>query len=92
MEQTAPHGLGTGLKHTWYGGASDASFENIQQVDANGKKLPWPLQGWPDGGDMRPSPENWQKIIAGVKDGTYALPFSAISPLCPTSNGGLPGN
>ncbi|MEJ2245339.1 MAG: FAD-binding protein, partial [Acidobacteriota bacterium] len=46
MEQTMPHGLGTGLKHTWYGGASDASFENIQQVDANGKKLPWPLQGW----------------------------------------------
>ncbi len=75
MEQTMPHGLGTGLKHTWYGGAGDASFENIQQVDANGKKLPWPLQGWPDGGDMRPSPENWQKIVEGVRDGTYALPF-----------------
>ena len=70
-----PHGLGTGLKHTWYGGASDASFENIQQVDANGKKLPWPLQGWPDGGAMGPSPENWQKIIKGIQDGTYALPF-----------------
>lgn len=75
MEQTAPHGLGTGLKHTWYGGASDASFENIQQVDANGKKLPWPLQGWPDGGAMRPSPENWEKIVRGVRNGTYALPF-----------------
>ena len=75
MEQTMPHMIGTGLKHTWYGGASDASFENIQQVDANGKKLPWPLQGWPDGGDMRPSPENWQKIVQGVQDGTYALPF-----------------
>jgi succinate dehydrogenase/fumarate reductase flavoprotein subunit len=75
MEQTAPHGLGTGLKHTWYGGASDASFENIQQVDANGKKLPWPLQGWPDGGAMGPSPENRQKIIKGIQDGTYALPF-----------------
>jgi hypothetical protein len=75
MEQTMPHGIGTGLKHTWYGGASDASFENIQQVDANGKKLPWPLQGWPDGGAMRPSPENWQGIIKGVRNGTYALPF-----------------
>ena len=75
MEQTMPHGLGTGLKHTWYGGASDASFENIQQVDANGKKLPWPLQGWPDGGAMRPTPENMKKITEGVRDGTYALPF-----------------
>ena len=75
MEITSPHGLGSGLKHTWYGGASDASFEGIQQVDANGKKLPWPLQGWPDGGTMGPSPENLQKIIQGIKDGTYALPF-----------------
>jgi succinate dehydrogenase/fumarate reductase flavoprotein subunit len=75
MEQTAPHGLGTGLKHTWYGGASDASFENIQQVDANGKKLPWPLQGWPDGGAMGPTPENREKIIKGIQDGTFALPF-----------------
>jgi len=83
MEMTMPHGLGTGLKHTWYGGASDASFENIQQVDANGKKLPWPLQGWPDGGAMRPSPENWQKIIKGVKDGTYALPFFGDFPAMP---------
>jgi len=83
MEQTMPHGLGTGLKHTWYGGASDASFENIQQVDANGKKLPWPLQGWPDGGAMGPSPENRQKIIKGVQDGTYALPFFGDFPAMP---------
>ncbi len=75
MEQTAPHGLGTGLKHTWYGGSSDASLENIQQVDADGKKLPWPLQGWPDGGAMRPTPENWQKIVDGIRSGAYALPF-----------------
>lgn len=75
MEVTTPHGIGSGLKHTWYGGASDASFESIQQVDANGKKLPWPLQGWPDGGAMGPSPENRQKIIQGIQDGTYALPF-----------------
>jgi len=75
QDQPAPHGIGTGLKHTWYGGASDASFENIQQVDANGKKLPWPLQGWVDGGDMGPSPEGRQKILQGIQDGTYALPF-----------------
>jgi succinate dehydrogenase/fumarate reductase flavoprotein subunit len=85
QEQTAPHGIGTGLKHTWYGGSSDASFEGIQQVDANGKKLPWPLQGWPDGGDMGPSPENRQKITQGIQDGTYALPFfgdfPAMSPV-----------
>jgi succinate dehydrogenase/fumarate reductase flavoprotein subunit len=75
MEVTSPHGLGGGLKHTWYGGSSDASFEGIQQVDANGKKLPWPLQGWPDGGAMGPSPKDRQKITDGIKDGTYALPF-----------------
>ncbi len=75
METVAPHGIGTGLKHTWYGGASDASFENIQQVDNKGTKLPWPLQGWPDGGAMGPTPENREKIIKGIQDGTYQLPF-----------------
>jgi len=75
MEMTSPHGLGGGLKHTWYGGSSDASFENIQQVDGNGKPLPWPLQGWPDGGAMGPTPENREKINKGIQDGTIALPF-----------------
>ena len=75
MEQTAMLNLGTGYKHTWYGGAGDASYENIQLVDADGKKLPWPLQGWPDGGAMGPTPENREKINKGVRDGTYALPF-----------------
>jgi succinate dehydrogenase/fumarate reductase flavoprotein subunit len=85
METAGPHGLGSGFHHTWYGGAGDASFENIQIVDANGKKLPWPLQGWPDGGDMGPSPENRQKIMKGIQDGTYTLPFfgdfPAMSPV-----------
>jgi succinate dehydrogenase/fumarate reductase flavoprotein subunit len=75
MEPTSPHGLGGGLKHTWYGGSSDASFEGIQQVDANGKKLPWPLQGWPDGGTMGPSPQDREKITKGIQDGTLSLPF-----------------
>jgi len=83
MEQTGFHMIGTGHKHTWYGGAGDASFENLQQVDANGKKLPWPLQGWPDGGDMRPSPEGMEKIFKGIKDGTYALPFYGDFPAMP---------
>jgi len=56
MEKTGPLALGTGYKHNWYGGAGDASYENLQLVDANGKKLPWPTQGWADGGAMGPSP------------------------------------
>jgi succinate dehydrogenase/fumarate reductase flavoprotein subunit len=83
MESTGIHMIGTGHKHTWYGGGSDASFENIQQVDANGKKLPWPLQGWPDGGAMGPTPENREKIIKGIQDGTYALPFFGDFPAMP---------
>jgi succinate dehydrogenase/fumarate reductase flavoprotein subunit len=75
MERQGMLMLGTGFKHTWYSGASDASYENIQQVDANGKKLPWPLQGWPDGGAMGPSPENREKIRKGLQTGEYELPF-----------------
>jgi succinate dehydrogenase/fumarate reductase flavoprotein subunit len=83
MESTGMGNLGTGFHHTWYGGAGDASYENIQIVDNNGKKLPWPLQGWPDGGDMRPSPEVMGKIARGVQDGTYALPFFGDFPAMP---------
>ncbi len=83
METTSTHMIGTGLKHTWYGGAGDASYENIQLVDANGKKLPWPLQGFPDGGAMGPTPENREKIIKGIQDGTYALPFFGDFPAMP---------
>ncbi|OGO19606.1 MAG: hypothetical protein A2Z15_07565 [Chloroflexi bacterium RBG_16_50_11] len=75
MERTGILMLGTGYKHTWYGGAGDASYENVQLVDANGKKLPWPTQGWEDGGAMRPSQEDMQKILNGIKTGEYALPF-----------------
>lgn len=75
MEQTGVLTLGTGFKHTWYGGAGDASYENVPIVDANGKKLPWPTQGWADAGAMRPTPEDMTKIINGIKTGEYALPF-----------------
>jgi succinate dehydrogenase/fumarate reductase flavoprotein subunit len=83
MESTGMGNLGTGFHHTWYGGAGDASYENIQIVDNNGKKLPWPLQGWPDGGAMRSSPEDMEKIARGVRDGTYALPFFGDFPAMP---------
>jgi len=83
MERTGILMLGTGYKHTWYGGAGDASYENIQLVDANGKKLPWPVQGWPDGGAMRPGPEEMEKILKGVQTGEYALPFYGDFPAMP---------
>ncbi|NIO11255.1 MAG: hypothetical protein GTO40_25875, partial [Deltaproteobacteria bacterium] len=31
-ERTGILMLGTGFKHTWYGGAGDASYENVQLV------------------------------------------------------------
>jgi succinate dehydrogenase/fumarate reductase flavoprotein subunit len=83
MERSSMLGLGTGYKHTWYSGASDASYENIQQVDANGKKLPWPLQGWPDGGAMGPSPTDREAIRKGLQTGEYALPFYGDFPGMP---------
>jgi succinate dehydrogenase/fumarate reductase flavoprotein subunit len=75
MERTGVMMLSTGFKHTWYGGAGDASYENVPIVDANGKLLPWPTQGWADGGAMRPSPQAMEKIMNGIKNGEYTLPF-----------------
>ncbi|MBN1189098.1 MAG: FAD-binding protein [Dehalococcoidales bacterium] len=82
-ERTGILGLGSGYKHTWYGGAGDASYENIELVDANGKKLPWPTQGWPDGGAMGPSPEVRESIIKGIYSGEWALPFYGDFPGMP---------
>src|SRR4030042_1028673 len=83
MEKTTPLLLGTGYKHNWYGGAGDASYENLQLVDANGKKLPWPAQGWADGGAMRPSPEVYESIRRGIFNGKWALPFYGDFPGMP---------
>ena len=83
VERTGLLGLGTGFKHTWYGGAADASYENVPLVDANGKKLPWPTQGWADAGAMRPTPAEMEKIINGLKTGEYALPFYGDFPGMP---------
>jgi len=83
MERTGILMLGTGYKHTWYGGAGDASYENVQLVDANGKKLPWPTQGWADAGAMMPPPEVREAIRKGIYSGEYALPFYGDFPGMP---------
>jgi succinate dehydrogenase/fumarate reductase flavoprotein subunit len=75
MEHTIPLMLGTGYKHNWYGGAGDASYENLPLVDADGKKLPWPTQGWQDGGAMMPPPDVRESIRKGILKGEWALPF-----------------
>jgi succinate dehydrogenase/fumarate reductase flavoprotein subunit len=83
MERSGILMLGTGYKHTWYGGAGDASYENVPLVDANGKRLPWPTQGWEDAGAMRPVPEVMEQIRRGVQTGEYALPFYGDFPAMP---------
>ncbi len=83
MERTGVMMLATGFKHTWYGGAGDASYENVPLVDSNGKRLPWPTQGWEDAGAMRPTPEDMEKIIKGIQSGEYALPFYGDFPAMP---------
>ncbi len=67
--------IATGHKHKWYTGAGDASYENVPLVDANGKRLPYPIQGWEDWGAMAPAPGVEDKIRAGILKGEYALPF-----------------
>ena len=48
--------IATGIKHKWYTGAGDASYENVPLVDANGKRVPLPIQGWEDAGAMAARP------------------------------------
>ena len=76
MERNMPNRFSGGLKHKWYTGGADASYENVPLVDANNKVLPAPTQGWADGGVMF-SPN--AKVIAdlrdGIKTGRYVLPF-----------------
>ena len=61
MEKSGLLGIGTGYKHKWYGGAGDASYENVQLVDNNGQKLPVGNQGWgisPENGNRRGAPRS----------------------------------
>jgi succinate dehydrogenase/fumarate reductase flavoprotein subunit len=83
MEATGVLRIATGLKHKWYTGAGDASYENVPLVDANGKRLPLPIQGWVDAGAMVPTPEVEEKIREGIMKGEYALPFYGDFPAMP---------
>jgi hypothetical protein len=76
-------GIATGLKHKWYSGAGDASYENVPIVDANGKRVPFPIQGWEDAGAMAPSPQVMEAVRQGVLKGEYALPFYGDFPSMP---------
>ncbi|NLN06592.1 MAG: FAD-binding protein [Firmicutes bacterium] len=83
METTSPMGLSTGFKHTWYAGAGDASYENVQLVDSNGRVLPIPTQGWKDGSmpgdDRHMRPLIREKVLRGE----YELPFFGDFPAMP---------
>ena len=83
MESTGVLRIATGLKHKWYSGAGDASYENVPLVDANGKRLPLPIQGWEDAGAMVPTMEGEEAIRQGVLKGEYALPFYGDFPAMP---------
>jgi succinate dehydrogenase/fumarate reductase flavoprotein subunit len=83
MESTGVLRIATGLKHKWYTGAGDASYENVPLVDANGKRLPLPIQGWEDAGAMAPTMEVEEAIRSGVLKGEYALPFYGDFPAMP---------
>jgi succinate dehydrogenase/fumarate reductase flavoprotein subunit len=83
MEGTGMVRIATGLKHKWYSGAGDASYENVPLVDAKGKRLPLPIQGWVDAGAMVPTPEVEAKIHEGIMKGEYELPFYGDFPSMP---------
>lgn len=83
MEASGVLRIATGLKHKWYTGAGDASYENVPLVDANGKRLPLPIQGWEDAGAMAPTMEAEKKIREGIASGEYTLPFYGDFPAMP---------
>jgi succinate dehydrogenase/fumarate reductase flavoprotein subunit len=83
MEATWGLRIATGHKHAWYTGAGDASYENVPLVDANGKVLPFPIQGWVDAGAMVPTPEVQKAVRDGILKGEYALPFYGDFPAMP---------
>ncbi|MCL2878458.1 MAG: FAD-binding protein, partial [Acidobacteria bacterium] len=75
MENGTVLRIATGLKHKWYTGGGDASYENVPIVDANGRRLPYPIQGWEDAGAMVPAPGVEEKVREGILKGEYELPF-----------------
>jgi len=83
MENTGVLRIATGLKHKWYTGAGDASYENVPLVDAKGKRLPLPIQGWEDAGAMMPTISVEEEIRKGIQTGKYELPFYGDFPAMP---------
>ncbi|MBN2038846.1 MAG: FAD-binding protein [Spirochaetes bacterium] len=83
MEGTGMVHIATGYKHKWYSGAGDASYENVPIVDANGKPVPYPTQGWKDAGAMIPNMETDKAIREGIRKGEYQLPFYGDFPAMP---------
>jgi len=83
MESTGILRIATGYKHKWYTGAGDASYENVPIVDANGKRVPFPIQGWVDAGYMVPTPEVEQAVREKILKGEYELPFYGDFPAMP---------
>ncbi len=78
MEGSAPSRFSGGLKHKWYTGGADASYENIPLVDADNNVLPAPKQSWEDGGVMfSPNAKVIADLREGIKTGKYKLPFFA---------------
>ena len=78
MEGSSPSRFSGGLKHKWYTGGADASYENIPLVDADNNVLPAPKQSWEDGGVMfSPNAKVIADLREGIKAGKYKLPFFA---------------
>jgi succinate dehydrogenase/fumarate reductase flavoprotein subunit len=78
MEGSSPSRFSGGLKHKWYTGGADASYENIPLVDADNNVLPAPKQSWEDGGVMfSPNAKVIADLREGIKTGKYKLPFFA---------------
>ena len=78
MEGSAPSRFSGGLKHKWYTGGQDASYEGVRLVDADNNFLPAPAQSWEDGGTMfSPNAKVIADLREGIKEGKYKLPFFA---------------
>jgi succinate dehydrogenase/fumarate reductase flavoprotein subunit len=75
MESSSVLNTGALYKHDLYTGAGDPSYENVPLVDANGKRLPVPTQGWGDKAEPGAPMGRWDAIREGVLKGEYALPF-----------------
>ena len=78
-ESSQVYRIAGGYKHKWYTGAGDASYENVELVDDNGKPLP--VTGEPSWNKKRQVLDRsglvgpWDAVHEGLLKGEYALPF-----------------